>query len=592
MNLTNKLNNSKMVLYFAVTNYHILSSLLHKLVYHRKDKAVLLIPNQHTDFYQLQKQISLSRIFDKVVGFNEPYIPRKAGDITNQEINEAIDARIKFIEQDFPVDLWDFEKLYVYADHYAFGVYLVKKHIPYFSFEDGVGRLSKNSLAKDYIRYFDPVLAEIMIKLKLGGENEYVLARFGDLKKQSRGYQNPKDIHFSAEEELEKLSVEERNKIIEIYGKDKIHLGRNPAALLLTQHFINLGMMSFDEQSAIYSLMIDYFCPDMDLYIKVHPSDVQGLYSQWFPQARIINRSIPSELIKYLVNRKFDLGLAASSTSILNMGGSLNQSICLNPEFEKTYKSMNRYYMALAFIKKIINRDDRHIYTAGVNITQLKYLAQIVKVDLPRIVEINRYPASKEGRKIVLIDDVLKSKGLREKYLNYYKSMGRKDVIIYFNSEEMSLFYDEKSQSLQKDVLPLTIRKENLVSSSLHHQLEDEIMHIITSDNKIKLILKAMKESRKLKNSGIKISVDQSKDFEIKFLQASLKAAEARNIELAEGYLALTKANKRLRSEMVYKVKRNLVFLVKTIFSPESLSKKWSIISLKANSVKRRYFNR
>ena len=67
-------------------------------------------------------------------------------------------------------------------------------------------------------------------------------------------------------------------------------------AILLTQHFANLNMMSEEEQIRSYKLLRINVLQDVPLIIKKHPDDFLN-YRKIFPDAECIKEIFPAELL-------------------------------------------------------------------------------------------------------------------------------------------------------------------------------------------------------------------------------------------------------------------------------------------------------
>jgi hypothetical protein len=535
-----------MILYFAVTNYHILCAILHKLKYKPEKEAILLIPKAHTDFSILQKKLLETKIFKNVYGFDEPHI-KKTNQITDSLITQTINDIVTFIEKNFPVNTKDFTEINTFADHYAYGVFLVVNGYKYNYFEEAMGRLSTSESVYEHIKSFSPVQAEIIKKLQLFGNNDLVTNRYGDLTKQKEGYKNEKDVHFSVTKILESLSQKQIQKIKNVFiSQDLSTKKQENSALLLTQHYINLGLLTFDEQKLLYFYLTDYFAENKKVYIKIHPSDVQGLYSQWFPEAEILDRQYPSELLPYLLNKNFDIGIAASSTGIFNLSKILNDIVCFTQQIEKTFKSMNKYFTTLKLIELIPSENKKEIFTYGIDIKQLEELARHYKIKLPKItnLEEEKFPIKKKSR-LFIIDDFYFITNPRKSFTSIRKNLNEDDLIIYLNSEDKNLCFYPNDKTFDKTVIPIVIEKENIKDEYNTEFIDKETMFTITHNKEITEIAKNLKFEKDLKYTGIKIIVDQNNNYKRKYLESKLAVIDTNIIEIAKNYLILKDDNSR-----------------------------------------------
>jgi hypothetical protein len=540
-------------------------------------KAILVIPKAHTDFATLQKKLLETEIFENVYGFDEPHI-KKPDKITDSLITETIKNIVTFIEQTFPVSPLEFQEKNIFLDHYAFGIYLIENEISYNYFEDAVGRLSTSDVVMEHIEKFSPIQAELIKELGLFGNNKYVNKRFGDLKKQKEDYHNNKDVNFSVKDILNSLSKKEIDSIRNVFLEKSLFSESNyETALLLTQHYINLGLLSYDEQKLLYYYLTDYFTEDQKLYIKIHPSDVQGLYNQWFTGAEILDRQLPAELLPHILEDKFAIGIAASSTSIYNLSDALNDTVCFTQQIEKTFKSMNRYYTTLKLLEIIPSENKREIFTYGINIKQLEELARHYKIKLPKItnLEEEKFPVKKKSR-LFIIDDFYFVTNPRESFTDIRKNLNDNDLIIYLNSERKNLCFYPNDKTYDNTVVPIVIEKENTKDEYNTEFLDKETMFIITSNKEIMDIGKILKFEKNLRYTGIKIVVDQTKNYERKYLESKLAVIDTNIIEIAKNYLILKNDNPRQqkridrtinsKSWQITKIFRNLSKTVKKYY--------------------------
>ena len=121
---------------------------------------------------------------------------------------------------------------------------------------------------------------------------------------------------FSVEDALENLTFRKRRRLIRLFIPNKIK-GRADA-VLLTQNFAWLGLMSINEQKQLYENIRDSVLSGMRLFVKVHPDDTLD-YSGIFPKARIIERAFPSELLPYVFFHKPPLLYAVNSAGCENL---------------------------------------------------------------------------------------------------------------------------------------------------------------------------------------------------------------------------------------------------------------------------------
>jgi hypothetical protein len=522
--------------------------------YHRNEKAVLLIPKRHNDFGRLKTDIEKSSIFDKVIGYDEIFIRSKNQTISEDKIADAIEKMDQFVKNNFPVQIKDFDEIYVADDHYSFGVYLVKNQIPYNFFEDARGRLSTEKQLLEHILRINPLQKLIAEKLNLLGNHPIVEKRFGDLSVQQKGYKNKKDINFSVTEIINNLPQKDKHLLIKTFSNSNCTNISGDVALLLTQHYINIGILDYQEQKLLYTYLVDYFCNDMNLLIKIHPSDVHGLYEKWFPDSMVLDRLLPSEFLPYCVNTNFKIGVSASSTAIYGLSDHLEKTICFTQEIEKTFPSMNRYYVALKIVEKALEENIKDIYTLWINEKQLINLADIYQVPIDKIKTVERIEDLKKLQKgLLLIDSTTDGTNRisQKEAIQIMMNVDKNINILYLNSKEKNSFYIPQRPDIIKQFIPIVIEKKLLDENrdTDLNLLEDETLYFREANDNLLKYIKQMKVSKKLTNTNIEITIDQRKEFRRKVLEAELKSAKARIIELSERYLKIEKDMKKLKRE-------------------------------------------
>lgn len=92
---------------------------------------------------------------------------------------------------------------------------------------------------------------------------------------------------------LEEMPPRQRQRLIRFFIRRRIRAEAD--AILLTQHFANLGVMSREEQQRLYTGLRDGSLQGLRLIIKPHPDDTLD-YRGIFPDAYVIREIFPAEL--------------------------------------------------------------------------------------------------------------------------------------------------------------------------------------------------------------------------------------------------------------------------------------------------------
>lgn len=308
--ISRNISKKPIVLYHAISSYQMIEVILHRMIYHEKDKAILILPDFIIQKYPNYKKLVTKRLFDEVYLF--PYLH------ISHHNEEQIKKDVKrFYNQIIPYNINHFSNIYIAGAHFYFSLYLIENQIPFIFFEDAAGMLSRaQELYKNLTVNF-PIHAQIAKKYGLfDGNNKYITKIICLKDAQTIDVVSQKFINFSVEDTLQQLSQRKRNKLIHFFIKHRIKTKAD--TILLTQHFANLGMMSIREQKHLYEQLKDDILSDKHIIIKKHPDDTLD-YTEIFPDADIIKEIFPSELLAYVFWKKPRFIYTFNSTGCENL---------------------------------------------------------------------------------------------------------------------------------------------------------------------------------------------------------------------------------------------------------------------------------
>lgn len=512
-----------MILYNALSNYHILTCILHKLKYHQNDKSILGLPNYHKNLNLIKKNLEKSNLFDEVIVIEE-FNWQQLKNHTSLTIKQDIELICQFFSENNKLDFHKFSEINICGDHNSIGVYLCKNSIKYNFFEDGCGILSDEDKLIDQFKRTNYYRYEILKELNIPGKNSCVISRFGDLKCQLKNYYNEKDIHFSVREELEKLNQDSIKKIINVFDCEFKFNIKNNSDLLLTWHYISAGMMSALEQELYYCTIVDYFSKSQHLIVKQHPADDELDYHKIFPNANIISRLLPSELLPYCNKSKFNSLITGYSTSINGLLKYTNKVIDFNPTYDYSYKKMNKYFTIAKILGQILKKfKSINIYGIGVNLKQLYNIFDNLDLNIS-IKDLNFLDISNldNNQNIIIVDDIefqnLKNINLLTRNNNIIVFIN--DVLVYNNNLNSNQYF------------PVVIKKKYLNNKFKKLIPEEELIWIYNFQS-IYSTLKEINFLKRLKYTKIILEVDIDNQFLnsyiIKYHQQNLKLKEIEN---------------------------------------------------------------
>ena len=298
------------VLYHAISSYQLLEVMLHRIFFHKKEKAVLILPDFIVGKYPQYPALVTSRFFDEVYLF--PYLQ-----IPHRDETHILADVARCYRQTIPYDIASFAQIYVAGAHFYFSLYLIQKKIPFVFFEDAAGMLSRPDTLYGTLRKTYPVHADLAQKYGMFDGSSPLVCRILCLKRaQTRDVSAKKYEDFCVEEALEALSRAKRRRIVRFFLKRQLQT--NAQAVLLTQHFANLGVMDTETQRQLYADLRDGALRGVRLAVKPHPDDTLD-YGQIFPGVYVIREIFPAELLPYVFRKKPQVLYTFDSTGCENL---------------------------------------------------------------------------------------------------------------------------------------------------------------------------------------------------------------------------------------------------------------------------------
>lgn len=523
-----------MILYHAISTYQLLEMVLYRLKESPKEESILMITDTLRDkFPNLDDYLEY---FEEiwVYDINIPFPPKIAFQTV---INSYFDNYFK----EKGMLITDFEEIYAACVHYYFGNYLTAKEIPFVFFEDAAGMLSREDILINMEKDRRPFKCQKNIERGLyNGKNKLIKKVVCNVLAQEEGvcsvYDEIED--FNVVRELQMIDEEIRKRIMSLYlSIDKIEVN-SKKSIILTQHFANLGILDFEQQIEIYQNFVDYFFKEKDILIKSHPDDIM-YYSKILANTDRIKEKFPSEFLPLLINNNVSEITTISSTAIKNYYGCQYEIFELNTDFEKTFSSIHRYYVALRLCMQLTK-----------TINTFCCDEKMIKGLIDRNEELNGLEICSDS-KIALIDDYLDlrftkvGKKYNESFLEEvetYLKDNKYDAIIFLNSRNYhSYFY--KDESVFKNIfsIPIKLVKQKCEWWSYKENCDENLeqtIYLYTKNDKILQAIKRFNMVKKLENSKQTIEVQSLTEYERKAYEGQIKALEERlkyYISLHEG---------------------------------------------------------
>lgn len=530
MNIIEKKGLNKMVLYSVITTYQLLESIVHKLNYNKNEKAILMMSQWCASKYPWYKELTC--FFEKVIIFEGHYTYSEA---LEDELNSYFGKL--FLENQIEIN--NFNQIHLLGAEHAFGAYIFANQINNYFWEEGAGALSKkDSMLELFEKAHGYEKANYQINSHLGdGETDFVIKRYYNRYFQFKDIDGDNLEHFDIAEELEKTDVKDREQLLEIfYGSEKID-SDHEYALLLTECFANLSIMSWEEQLLSYKYLVDFFLFDYKLLVKPHPDDLM-YYELEFSECEVIRKKFPAELLPFIFLNKPSVVATSSSTSIYGLRRQFENVLEFDFEFshKKMFNRLNKYYIALAFADMYVKKGYK-LGLLGVNTPIVDNFYSYNKIGTNDYLDCKDDTLSLEKKSenyVWIIDEIKKSDmnlGLISQRL---EMLDEKDIVIFINSNEDFLFYDYNHKDCWLDInlievntSPIDIKgdKISFAGPSLIERKEEQIYWYSkgVKNNMFKM-------KRELPNVGITVEgkTPNLQNMQKRILEGMLEATEKR----------------------------------------------------------------
>lgn len=499
-----------MIIYHAITTYHILKAALHKLNYHTNEKAILLVPS-----FLRRCPIGLTKtdLFNKVVFFK--WDNKFYADDNENSICERIDKEL--FASLCPYSINDVQEINVFSAAYSFGAWLCHKGIHFNWFEEADGRFSDSEPIMRNDAEIAPIRYSIALKYDLyNAQNPLIENIYINVKRQTGSYKGDNIIDFDVTDEIRLLNDEAKKKLLDFFGVPESIQVQPNSILLLTQHFHGLRMMSWEEHVLCYQMTCDFFLDGYSIYCKIHPSDLMP-YEEFLSITGKLSGDYPSELLPLVTNAHFEIGASISSTGILNLSSIFDRMLLFDENYVKTFLHNIYYYGVLKIASKFLDKD---VYVVGSNETQFQNLIDFGDTEIHNRVlffgSIKDIPENRgSGIVVVCSREQLESVDLA-------MAEAANDDIYVFCADGRNACYNQLRKT--------SVIIQDMILSSLNNEVKDQSVYRLFVLSKNRNYLRSvakMKYEKDLINTGIKISVNPTpNDADSIILKGMLKATE------------------------------------------------------------------
>lgn len=363
-----------MILYHASTVYHTLCCIVHKLSMHREEDATLFIveymlPTAELHAY-VKKLKSLNWFVDIRIVPEKNFRFQRGFELTEESSKEEIEQVIHNIcnslEKWYKPGFKHFDDYYIAADNWSIGIYLLYHKISYNYFEDACGIMGDTERFLRIIRNFNET--NYIISNYLGGVGRSNTAKhlYCSLECQDKNFHDERAIDFTIYSSVMQMNPCDANELLELYGCDTYPIKEGQKnVLFLSQRLPTLTIQKIEVQERMTVLIMDYFCRDCNIIVKPHPKDVWIDYKKLVPGCNVVDRSVPSELLPFILRRentsdrkrgntmKFSLCITPNSTSIHGLSHIAESTMYFGNDFEVNYERLHIYYIVSIFVQKI-----------------------------------------------------------------------------------------------------------------------------------------------------------------------------------------------------------------------------------------------
>lgn len=497
------------VLYHGVSVYQVLCCIVHRLAYHEKEEAILMISEHYApkpERMHFIDNLKKLQIFDDVMVVPEASFKKKRGrKLDRNSSSSQIEMVIKNICREFEAwapKILSFDKIYIASDNWSLGIYCLWNKIPYYYFEDACGMLTDLERYYEIIQSTDMDNCIISKYLHGAGQSKLALKLYCNMEYQKGDMSDERIEDFSIYHILREKIPHKIHRILKIYDSEPYEIeDKKEVSLFLTQFIRSLAIKDLNLQREMTALLLDYFANDTMIAFKSHPKDVFINYRELGENIYIVRRNLPSELLPFLFPRQLKSAITASSTSIRGLGELAKEYYSFSPDIEKNYFYLHTAYTIVKIIENV--KEEKKI---DINMEEDSYLDNFLRLyglQNKGESQVDEGSSSQMGTIFVETDGVKK----RERQITI-KNIGARDIVIFDNCEDKySSCLQYTKEELEKFLVwNLSVRKEGESYSSYQKQIWSYF-----GDEKIRENLKNLKIEKKLELSNQILQI-QSKE--------------------------------------------------------------------------------
>lgn len=504
-----------MILYHASTAYHVLCCIVHKLAYHKEEKATFMIVEHmlpKDELITFINKLNTFSWFDEIISVPEGSFRMSHGKTLNLQssennILEVIGNICMEVDKWYPSGFHQFKELYIASDQWSVGVYLLYNKIPYHYFEDASGMLGDQERYLTIIRELNLSNYVISNYLEGAGRSELVVEKLCNMKHLPVGFFDDKAVDFSIYHIVSALSTELIENLLLLYDAERYQINTTEKVVVyMTQFLKTLTLKNLEVQERITTLLLDYFAQNCNVIIKPHPKDRWIDYRKLLPDAIILDNSLPSELLPFVLEGDIHLVLTASSTSIGGMTHIAKNSISFGTDIEIHYDRLHKMYITANLINEVFHGQE--IITHNVKSSHLEHFLSLYSKDFSKkdlststiYIDGGQYmigEQSKENYVMNQSDDILIFLNYNETYVFLtYPGLNHKNFIVLKNKlqENNEIWVYCENEVERRKILSINERKILKYSGLELEITSEEATYIMILNGKMKALQYALKQ--------------------------------------------------------------------------------------------------
>lgn len=217
----------------------------------------------------------------------------------------------------FSIDPKQYNAIYIHNDWSVLGRYLQDLKASYILCEDTMASTCK---ASHEIIEEQRALPHFDLRRKLGygylywGDYKRVCAVETECAAKTTLFPE-KLVEDSKADRFHRLTDEQKAIIRKVFLTQTLPDEAPGAVLLLPRDFVPDDLLDADTQQAMFRAVAKEYCKDAPLYIKAHPRDSFD-YSTLFPNAVILERTMPSEVLNFALPFRFARAITVESMAL------------------------------------------------------------------------------------------------------------------------------------------------------------------------------------------------------------------------------------------------------------------------------------